>query len=57
MQIDKFLVITFTFLRSDHKMVKKDTNIYLPNSANFFDSVLQKTVLLYLCEYTCVEFE
>lgn len=38
-------------LRSDHKMVKKDTNIYLPNGTNFFDSVLQKTVSLwiYLC--------
>lgn len=34
----------------------KEANDYLPNSTNFLNLILQKSVLLSVCEYSCLEF-
>lgn len=47
---------TSTYWSHPPSSSSKEANYYLPNSTNFLNLVIQKTVLLYLCEYTCVEF-
>lgn len=48
--------LTSTYWSHPLSSSSKEANYYLPNSTTFLNLVIQKTVLLYLCEYTCVEF-